>query len=55
MKEKLHAILEAIETCPTNIWAVLLIVTGSLLVLCHHDDPGKAIVGGGLTAFQFKR
>ena len=54
MKEKVEAFLSALERVPDNIHAAFLIAVGAVLVICKHEEAGRALMMSGAAIFSHK-
>lgn len=47
-------IVAFVKDIPTNLYAVFVICTGAILVLCKHEEAGKAAMASGFTLLSHK-
>lgn len=54
MKQKIEDFLTGLEKVPDNIHAAFLISVGAVLVLCKHEETGRALMMSGAAIFSHK-
>lgn len=54
MKEKVEAFISLAEKIPSNAYAISIICIGAVLVVCKHEEAGKATLASGFTIFSHK-
>lgn len=53
--EKLKNLIVTLNDVGMQVWAIIILVIGAVLVLAHQADHGSMVVGGGLTLLQHKQ
>lgn len=51
---KLADIITLLEKIPTNVWSLLVITIGAILVILRHEEAGKATLASGFTLISHK-
>lgn len=53
--EKLKNLIGTLNDVGMQVWAIIILFIGAVLVLAHQADHGSMVVGGGLTLLQHKQ
>lgn len=53
--EKLKNLIATLNDVGMQVWAIIILVIGAVLVLAHQADHGSMVVGGGLALLQHKQ
>jgi hypothetical protein len=51
----LKALIGTLNDVSMQVWAIIILVIGAVLVLAHQAEHGSMVVGGGLTLLQHKQ